>query len=57
MMSWQELKAEIDRETALTTLEPVQDVVDVFHYSISKDGAGVPNTTRSLPLGFSVGRT
>lgn len=52
MMSWQELKAEIDRETALTTLEPVQDVVDVFHYSISKDGAGVPNDNQIFTTWF-----
>lgn len=43
MKSWQELKAKIDLEIELTTLEPVQDVVDVFRYSISKGGAGVAN--------------
>jgi len=42
-MNWQELKEKIDLETNLTTLEPVQDVKDVFRYSISKDGAGVAN--------------
>ena len=43
MKTWQEIKAEIDRETLLTELEPAQDVLDVFRYSISKAGAGVAN--------------
>ena len=43
MKPWQELKKKIDLETELTTLEPAQDVLDVFRYSISKAGAGVAN--------------
>lgn len=43
MKPWQELKKKIDLETELTTLEPAQDVLDVFRYSISKGGAGVAN--------------
>ncbi|NCB30097.1 MAG: hypothetical protein EOM66_01655 [Clostridia bacterium] len=52
MKSWQELKAEIDREVELTTLEPVRDVVDVFRYSISKGGAGVPNDNQIFTTWF-----
>lgn len=52
MKTWQELKAEIDRESLLTTLEPVQDVVDVFRYSISKGGAGVPNDNQIFTTWF-----
>ena len=43
MAAWQELKAEIDRQVELTTLQPDQDVEDVFKYSISKGGAGIPH--------------
>lgn len=43
MKPWQELKQKIDFEIELTILEPPQDVLDVFRYSISKAGAGVAN--------------
>lgn len=43
MNTWQNIKAEIDAEVAKTTVEPVQDVTEVFKYRMSKGGAGIPN--------------
>jgi len=43
MKNWQELKKEMDAETEKTDLHPVEDVVEVFRYRMSKGGAGVPN--------------
>ena len=52
MKSWQELKAEIDRQVIATTLEPDRDVVDVFCHRISKGGAGIPNDNQIFTTWF-----
>ena len=52
MKSWQELKAEIDRQVIATTLEPDRDVVDVFLHGISKGGAGIPNDNQLFTTWF-----
>jgi hypothetical protein len=52
MKTWQEIKASIDHETEITSLEPVRDVVDVFKHSMSKGGAGIPNDNQIFTTWF-----
>ena len=52
MKTWKEIKSEIDREVLLTQLEPAQDVLDVFRYSISKRGSGVANDGQMFTTWF-----
>ena len=42
------LKADIDKQIELTTIEPDQDTKDVFKYAISKGGAGIPHDNQML---------
>lgn len=51
-MTWQEIKSEIDAETAKTVTEPVQDVTEVFKYRMSKGGAGIPNDNQIFTTWF-----
>lgn len=52
MMDWKTLKDKIDAAVEETLLAPDQDVVDVYKYSISKGGAGVPQDNQMLTTWF-----
>lgn len=52
MKTFDQLKAEIDAQAAATSLEPDQDVLDVFRYSISKGGAGYPQDNQIFTTWF-----
>lgn len=52
MSTWQTIKAEIDAEVEKTTVEPVQDVTEVFKYRMSKGGAGIPNDNQIFTTWF-----
>lgn len=52
MSTWQTIKAEIDAEVEKTTIEPVQDVTEVFKYRMSKGGAGIPNDNQIFTTWF-----
>jgi hypothetical protein len=52
MKTFDQLKAEIDAQVAATSLEPDQDVLDVFRYSISKGGAGYPQDNQIFTTWF-----
>jgi len=52
MKDWQVLKRDIEEQIALTTNEPDQDILDVFKYSISKLGAGIPHDDQIFSTWF-----
>ena len=52
MMDWKTLKDKIDAAVEETLLTPDQDVVDVFKYSISKEGPGIPNDNQIFTTWF-----
>lgn len=52
MESWKTVKEDIDRQIQRTTTEPDQDVLDVFKYSISKGGAGIPHDNQIFTTWF-----
>ncbi|RHR06655.1 hypothetical protein DWX58_11865 [Pseudoflavonifractor sp. AF19-9AC] len=52
MKTFKQLKAEIEEQIAVSSLEPDQDVLDVFRYSISKAGAGYPQDNQIFTTWF-----
>ena len=52
MKTFNQLKAEIEEQTAASMLEPDRDVQDVFRYSISKAGAGYPQDNQIFTTWF-----
>lgn len=52
MEAWKKLKADIDEMVEYTTLNPDPDVLDVFKYSISKGGAGLPHDYQMFSTWF-----